>query len=182
MAEPAERGAAAERMAAVAIFLGIGAVIAGMGLLGIGAMTGGLPGLPSLGWLGALLPGAVVALLGLSLVMRGMHLNATLDTLANIRLLQEETHRARTQAAVHSHAVREPLPELRTTSQMQMAQAASNPAPKVTAKVTSGPGSATVAHMPKRASIQTEQRASKSAPIKGKPFQPHPIFMARPPK
>ncbi|TFL19278.1 hypothetical protein [Jannaschia formosa] len=200
MADRTDRSVMAERMAAIATIIGTGGVIAGLGLVGLAVLTGGLPGLPEAGWLVGLAPGLVVALLGLGLVMRGVHLNATLDTLASIRLLQEETHRARTQAAVYSHAMREPMPPLRATAQMEAAKPVAMPAAKPAVMPAAKPapamaaagadagtaaGSPRVAQMTpplKREPVQSTQRASKATPIKGKPFQPHPIFMARPPR
>lgn len=174
----------AERLAAVAIGVGLVAVALGIAVLVMAGLAGGVPGL-DLGSTGTVLAGLAACLLGFGLVIRGVHLNATLETLANVRLLQEETHRARTQAAVHSHAVREPMPELRPVAQMAKPAAVPAVAPAAPAERAKVVASATVSQMPvpaQRATAQTDRKASKAEPIKGKPFQPHPIFMARPPR
>jgi hypothetical protein len=137
-----------------------------------------------------MLPGIVLAVLGLGLVARGMALSLAVETIANVRLLREETHRARTQAAIHAHAVRdqprEPKPAVAPAAALASVgrpQGAISPAVPVTPKprvkvVTSDTPLPTIA----RPAAQQERKASKKAPITGKPFQPHPIFMARPPR
>lgn len=191
MAGQTERGMMAERMAAAAVWIGAAAVLGGTALLALATIGGGLPGaLGSEGpWLQAV-PGAIVLMLGFGLVLRGMTLGLAAETLANVRLLQEETHRARTQAAVYSHARREPMGELRPSTKADGSAVgkanradATPPAPAAEPKpivkvATSGTPLPTVA----RPAAQQERKASKKAPIVGKPFQPHPIFMARPPR
>jgi hypothetical protein len=190
MAGQTERTMMAERMATTAVWVGSFAVLGGTGLLGLAVLGGGLPGALGTGgpWLQAV-PGGVTLMLGLGLVLRGMTLSLAAETLANVRLLQEETHRARTQAAVYAHARREPMGELRPSTKAdgsavgksRQTDPSSTPAPErkpIVKIATSGAPLPTVA----RATAQQERKASQKSPIKGKPFEPHPIFMARPPR
>jgi hypothetical protein len=184
MAGQTERGMMAERVAAIVIWTGATAMLCGLVLLAAAVMGEGPIGEAAAGPLSLrVLPGGVVVVLGLGLVLRGMTLNLAAETLANVRLLQEEMHRARTQAAVHAHARREPSSELVPSAEIRKPAASAalangpvTPKPKV--KVMTAPPMPVAA----RPAAQPDRKASKAEPIRGKPFQPHPIFMARPPR
>jgi hypothetical protein len=189
MAGQTERGLMGERVAVLAMWLGAIALVAGVASLG-GVLLGIEPAAPlAPGPMGAALPGLVLAFLGLGLVLRGMTLSLAAETLANVRLLQEETHRARTQAAMNAHAVREPMTPLRPAA--RTSDAPVHQKPKASQGASAGPPLQPAARVKvvtsdaplptvARPGLQPERKASQKAPITGKPFQPHPIFMSRP--
>ncbi|UWQ18235.1 hypothetical protein [Jannaschia sp. M317] len=99
------------------------------------------------------LPAALLIALGLSLMLRGVHMRLTLEVLSLLRMQSRPT------------PIRAPAPRV-TPEETPATYAPSSTVP--------GPA--------KRRVTPAISRASTSEPIKGKPFEPHPIFMARPPK
>ncbi|MEO0862230.1 MAG: hypothetical protein AAFY65_16590 [Pseudomonadota bacterium] len=145
-----------------------GAIAMCMGLVvgSVAMISGHLPGLPAAEttvaahlWAG--IPGALLVLFGAGLVLRGVDLRLSYRILAELRALdlQQQAHAART-------------PLVRTTASQSACQ---NPNVPTVTPQQPNPEPVT-AHIPQRQVV----RASRDAPIKGKPFQPHKIFMARP--
>ncbi|MGB3409023.1 MAG: hypothetical protein WBA67_16195 [Jannaschia sp.] len=138
------------RFATVGICVGALSITGGLALVAIALIEGAAPaasgpeGIVAVAM--ATFPGVVLGVLGLGLVLRGMHMRLTLETLQALR-----------QA---SGQVRNRAPAVPTDVRAELRAVETDPAP----------------------SHQSELRASKANPIKGKPFRPHPIFMARPPK
>ena len=145
------------RLATIGMVVGSLAVAAGATLVLWSLARGALPGWSAgegaaLSRAMATLPGVVLCLVGLGLVLRSLHLRATLETLSAVRTLQQ--------------GLRQTVPLSREPIRAE-ATAPDAPAP---------------ARPPAAAVAVPELRASKANPIKGKPFTPHPIFMARPPR
>lgn len=143
------------RLSGLAIGIGAAVSCAGAALTAIGIITGGLPGL-------GLPEGTSLGLWAAvpGFLILGVGINTALR-------------------GMHMRATYLALSQIRALTPMRHTPA---PAPRVMAQPTA-PGVVRLPDEPQTQPRQPEEiRASRTNPIKGKPFQPHPIFMARPPK
>lgn len=160
--------------------IGLGAALAACGAAAFAVAPFTPMGLPEaiIGRMPGVVTGAILAALGVGLVLRGVSLRVALQTLAAVAAVRpvsipkEEAVLARWEPRRVDPDDPAPQGDVHLAKPRTLPVSSAVP-PRSDVKDATAISSR---------STQTVTRASRDAPIKGKPFQPHPIFMTRPPR